>query len=1169
MLAGPNPPPSPQLLLVILWIILGGSIESKGASNAHIRISEFCASNIDTIADEDGDYPDWIELENPTEKPIDLRAYFLTDEVSQPNKYRLPSYVIAPGERALIFASGKTKESSRPPFHAPFKLQINGEYLALFERESGIVLTEFSPSFPKQVPGFSYGITAIQGTAVDQGDEIKFDYLKAPTPGKPNTAMGTIPSVPKPSFSQKRGFFQKPFQLSLGASAKGTVIRYSIDASEPSANQGVIYSAPIQVDRSQIIRAIAIRDGRSSRVATHSFLFPTQIILQETPVGFPEQWGEITADYEMDPRITKDPIYRDHLIPALQSLPSISIATSNDHLFGAEKGIYANPSKQGIEWERPVSIEWIGRDGKTHQIDSGLRIQGGWFRGAEVTRKHSFRLLFKRKYGEAKLEQNLFNEFGVTDQFDSLILRAGGNDGFSWHEANGSAQYIRDEFGRRVVMAMRQPAPRGRFVHLYLNGCYWGLYNLCERPNEDFSSSYQGGRSEIWDSINTEAAKNGTLTEWSNLKTRITRTSDLGNYLSLQGKDSRGERQKAVPQAFNVNHYIDYLLANMWLGNADWPDKNYWIGLKRGPGASGVQFYPWDMENTMGNSRARSPLQFESPRENVIQSGATEPHFALRNIPEYRLNFADRVQKHLVNQGALSTSLMRKRYEHWSKKIELAIIAEAARWGDDHSETLRTPSEWKKERDWILDTYIPQRGAIVLEQLRNSGLYPRIDAPIVIPSNGTLTQDKDLLVVTTEEDVYYTVDGSDPRIPGGELRPSSIKFQGDRKDSISPEFTFIGEKSVWHYGSTSQKTPSRWRPETLNENIKWKAGLAPLGAGTKEVHTTMAIESPETETVSPQPYILRKRFALPRPLPVSQLKLWIDSSDAIAVFLNGEALFRSPQLPMRNSESPFSRAEKEITEPIEATITALGLLHHGKNELLVFIHQRNADDKKVRFDLTLTGTASVRRQNLISGTIATPPFGTLKARSRKDGRWSALTELDFTKGIPRPTAQDFGITEISFNPSPTLSEEERLVTRDSRDFEYLKLSNRSPTSYNLSGMKVVSGIEFEFPRLTIIKPKESIYITREMAAFTTRFGRDKRIVGPFSGRLDNVGEELQITFYDGQILTTFNYQSKDPWPVSPEDSGFILKRNASNIFHDGNLPTEWKKDPEPIKQVAP
>lgn len=90
-----------------------------------------------------------------------------------------------------------------------------------------------------------------------------------------------------------------------------------------------------------------------------------------------------------------------------------------------------------------------------------------------------------------------------------------------------------------------------------------------------------------------------------------------------------------------------------------------------------------------------------------------------------------------------------------------------------------------------------------------------------------------------------------------------------------------------------------------------------------------------------------------------------------------------------------------------------------------------------------------------------------------------------------------------------------------------------------------------------------------MAAFTTRFGRDKRIVGPFSGRLDNVGEELQITFYDGQILTTFNYQSKDPWPVSPEDSGFILKRNASNIFHDGNLPTEWKKDPEPIKQVAP
>jgi hypothetical protein len=304
-------------------------------------------------------------------------------------------------------------------------------------------------------------------------------------------------------------------------------------------------------------------------------------------------------------------------------------------------------------------------------------------------------------------------------------------------------------------------------------------------------------------------------------------------------------------------------------------------------------------------------------------------------------------------------------------------------------------------------------------------------------------------------------------------------------------------------------------------------------------------------------------------LPVSQLKLWIDSSDAVAIFLNGEALFRSPELPIRNSESLFSRAEKEITEPIEATIPALGLLYHGQNELLVFIHQRKADDKKMRFDLTLTGIASARRQNLISGTITPPPFGTLKGRARKDGRWSALTELDFTRGIPRPTAQDFGITEISFNPSPALSQEERLVTGNSKDFEYLKLSNRSSTSYNLSGMKVVSGIEFEFPRLTIIKPKESIYIARETAAFTTRFGGDKRIVGPFSGRLDNVGEELQITFYDGQILTTFTYQSNNLWPVSPEDSGFILKRKASNIFHDGNLPTEWKKDPEPIKQVAP
>jgi len=118
-------------------------------------------------------------------------------------------------------------------------------------------------------------------------------------------------------------------------------------------------------------------------------------------------------------------------------------------------------------------------------------------------------------------------------------------------------------------------------------------------------------------------------------------------------------------------------------------------------------------------------------------------------------------------------------------------------------------------------------------------------------------------------------------------------------------------------------------------------------------------------------------------------------------------------------------------------------------------------------------------------------------------------------------------------------------------------------------VKIIYGVEFEFPRLTIISPKESIYIARKVTAFATRFGNTKKIVGPFSGRLDNGGEEIQITAYDGQILAAFTYQSNDPWPVSSVETGFILKRKAANIFHDGNLPTEWEKGSEPIKQVAP
>ena len=114
--------------------------------------------------------------------------------------------------------------------------------------------------------------------------------------------------------------------------------------------------------------------------------------------------------------------------------------------------------------------------------------------------KHSFRLLFKGLYGPTKLRYPLFGD-DAAEEFDTITLRAGANDGYAWSGNETNVQYTRDQFMRDLQLDTGNAASHGRFVHLYVNGLYWGLYNPCERPDASFSSSYYGGEKEDWDAF--------------------------------------------------------------------------------------------------------------------------------------------------------------------------------------------------------------------------------------------------------------------------------------------------------------------------------------------------------------------------------------------------------------------------------------------------------------------------------------------------------------------------------------------------------------------------------------------------------------------------------------------------------------------------------------------
>ena len=140
--------------LLFCLLLLAGSLPSSAAP----IISEILADNESGLRDQDGDWEDWLELYNPDSDPVDLGGYFLTDS---------PENVLQSGQFLLIFASGKDRAVTGQQLHTSFKLENNGEYLALVAPDGISIIHEFAPTYPVQFNDASYGVEQEPVTAED------------------------------------------------------------------------------------------------------------------------------------------------------------------------------------------------------------------------------------------------------------------------------------------------------------------------------------------------------------------------------------------------------------------------------------------------------------------------------------------------------------------------------------------------------------------------------------------------------------------------------------------------------------------------------------------------------------------------------------------------------------------------------------------------------------------------------------------------------------------------------------------------------------------------------------------------------------------------------------------------------------------------------------------
>ncbi len=1154
-------------------------------AQANPIISEFLAENEDFSSDDDGDFSDWIEIYNPTDAPIELAGYSLTDNAELPNKWVFPEVTLPAKGFLLVFASGKDRTAPELPLHTNFSVDGGGEFLGLFAPEATTPLSSFTPAFPNQRTNTAYGSTG------NNPDDI--GYLLTPTP---NALNGVVVQgfVADTQFSVDRGFYTEPVTVVISTNTEGATIYYTLDGTVPSPETGIPYADPITIDASTILRAIATRDRHvSSNVDTQTYLFASDVKEQIT----------------MDARVTESPEYAEEIEQALGgTLPALSVVGDPGLIFGPT-GIYTQFDRSGRGAEVPISLEYFSPTDETDtfHIRAGLRIHGG---NARSHPKKPFRLYFRDEYsgGRGELEHPLYEGSNV-NSFEQLVLRSCGHDSWSLADRFGGSDFdlpahgsfLRDQFLRKTENDMGLLSPLGKYVHLYINGAYWGVYDLHERPNATYFSDHLGGDESDWDVVHHPEFSDETYTVVSG---NADAWEDLQSIATGQVADSIGFER--IQNLVNLDGYIDSMIVRMWSGDYDWcgpvyrgiqagnetvfqnvtvfGNKNWYAGRRSRNGGDGkFHFFSWDAEmsmglhlmfNLLGNTSQRA-LNLDLSRVNDPGSPVA-PYDALITYPPFQRAFADRLNKHLFNGGALTPEQTQPRMQALIDQLQLPIIAESARWGNTapNGRLFTRNDDWRPEVEWLRDTFLTERRERVLDGFREREIFPIPSSPVMSQAGGLLTEGQTITLTTTEENatIYYTTDGTDPaELPEIELL-----------EVLQPN-----APCAWLVPNASNggfSSAFRWNLITgaPNEQFWWE-GRVGLGFDTSEEGTFKSFFNTDVEAVMTAAngtgLYCRVPFSIPSEAALENMDaliLRLRYDDGFVAYINGirVAAANAPAQVNGRSAALAARADEDamIEEAFDVTSAVRNRLVVGTN--LLALHGLNSLDDDGDFLLSprmelrqeLSAGGPTNTAQTTGGEITLTESSTVRSRVLDQfGRWSALSESYFYFESP-PQPGDLAITEIHYRPSGPRNEAELTVANQRNDFEFLELRNERDTPLELEGVSFTEGLRFTFPQ-TQLAPGERVVLVRNEAAFTARYGIDHgaRIVGTFQrdSKLSNMGERLALLSKEGEILLDFSYNDRAPWPEAADGEGVSLVYHPLTPGADPDDASNWAASLDP------
>lgn len=581
-----------RLAIGCLWMGLFGLLIPLQAQQ--LALNEVMASNATTLADEDGDYTDWIELHNFGNEIVNLNGYGLSDDYTRPFRWVLPNVELSPGGYLLVFASGKDRALPGQPLHTNFSIKESGEALVL-SRADGVTIDHLPPT---QIPtDISYGRYP-NGTG---GWQYYFDA----SPGEENTDTGFPNLLEPPVFSHAGGWYTDEFMLELSHNHPDAVILFTLDGSRPCMDNldgagesyTVNYFFPDDWASSQNL----------SRKNT-TYLYEDPITVHELS-GQENDISEIITTYrdapnyyqwnKPDGEVFKGTVVRamaydegnrsplsshsyfvDVLGRERYTLPVVSIVADNDHIFGYHDGIYVpgqqyfgsggsatnyhgnygNYMERGVDWERPVHMEYF-EVSSSHAVFAqslGMRIHGGFSR---VYPLKGLRLYARNQYDTESVMAFPFidNAYSpltheAVDRYKRLVLH-------DYHQRDMTAIQLM----QHLKMSTQGSSP---LVH-FINGEYWGITYAKARFDRYHIANTFGLEADNVVMLDAPYGTGSSHQVDEGFEEDILLYSEMYNF-AIDHDLGMDDNYALLQTMLDIESFVDYYFAFIFVNNRDW-----------------------------------------------------------------------------------------------------------------------------------------------------------------------------------------------------------------------------------------------------------------------------------------------------------------------------------------------------------------------------------------------------------------------------------------------------------------------------------------------------------------------------------------------------------------------------------------------------------------------